>query len=180
MAIFISKIFFIEDYVVKNKVENFVIYENDVLIYSDLFEIIDKLSIIYKHISITIGDDTRATTGFSFFKSYKDLIRMNEDIVTISEDTNEMNDIFNNYASCCPSEMVFIKKIAKEKNYIEPLPLFPDDNYFNELNFVFDPAAYGQFLGGTSQENGGFVSGFIDKNTYIGKKLLNGEYNVFF
>jgi hypothetical protein len=88
-----------------------------------------------------------------------------------------MNDIRNNYASCCPSEMVFIRKISKEKNYIKPLPLFPEDKYYNELGFVFDPAGYGQFLGGTSPDYGS-LDNFIDKTTYIGKKLLNEEFKV--
>lgn len=174
------RFFFIEDYVVENKIENFVIYENDVLIYNDLSSVVNKISKIYENIAFTIGDDTRVTTGFSFFKSYEDLIRMNKDIIKIVQNPDDMNDIRNNYASCCPSEMVFIRKICKEKNYIKPLPLFPEDKYYDELGFVFDPAGYGLFLGGTSPENGDFGYGYIDKTTYIGKKLLNEEYIVNF
>jgi hypothetical protein len=173
----LSRFFFIEDYVVTHKINDFVIYENDILIYSDLNNVIEKLSITYKNIAITIGDDFRATTGFSFFKSYEDLIRMNDDIIKIVQNPDDMNDIRNNYASCCPSEMVFIRKISKEKNYIKPLPLFPEDKYYNELGFVFDPAGYGQFLGGTSPDYGS-LDNFIDKTTYIGKKLLNEEFKV--
>lgn len=173
----LSRFFFIEDYVVSNKINDFVIYENDILIYSDLNNMIEKLSIIYKNIAITIGDDFRATTGFSFFKSYQDLIRMNDDIIDIIETPNKMKDIEKNYSDCCPSEMVFIRKISKDKDYIKPLPLFPEDDYYNDLKFVFDPAAYGQFLGGTSRDYGS-LDDFIDKTTYIGKRLFNKEFKV--
>jgi hypothetical protein len=175
----LSRFFFIEDYVVANKINDFVIYENDILIYSDLNNMIEKLSITYKNIAITIGDDSRATTGFSFFKSYKDLIRLNDDIIKIVETHSEMKDIEKNYCECCPSEMVFIRKISKDKDYIKPLPLFPEDDYYSDLNFIFDPASYGQFLGGTSPDNGD-LSTFIDTSTYIGKKLLNEEFKVNF
>ena len=175
----LARFFFIEDFVTQNKIENFVIYENDILIYYDLKKLINTLSSLYQNIAFTIGDDIRATTGFSFFKSYNDLSVMNHDIITIIEDTDKMEDIRKNYSECCPSEMVFIRKISKEKDYIKSLPIFPNEKYFNELGFVFDPASYGQFLGGTPAVNGNKKT-FIDDITYIGKKLLSGEYNVIF
>lgn len=175
----LSRFFFIEDLVSSMNIDNFIIYENDIMIYSDLKSISEKISNEYDNIAFTIGDDKRATTGFSYFSSYEDLIRLNNDIIEIINSPDDMKDIRDNYSTCCPSEMVFIRKISKEKNYIEPLPLFETDNKFSELGFVFDPASYGQYLGGTPKVNGSKKS-YIDKDTYIGQELLKKNYEVIF
>ncbi len=64
--------------------------------------------------------------------------------------------------------------------YISSLPIFPTDEFFGHFNFVFDPASYGQFLGGYPIIHGGSSEPHIDLGTYIGKKIDDGEYRVFF
>jgi hypothetical protein len=175
----LARFFFIEEFVEKNDIKNFVMFENDVLIYYNLNELMQKLIKTDERIFFTIGDETRITTGFSFFKHWSDLKKINDDIIDIIQNQTDLIDVYQNYSSCCPSEMVFLRKISKDKKYINPLPLFPEDKYYEELNFVFDPAGYGQFLGGTSAEmNGG--DNYIDENTYIGLKLKQNIYRVFF
>jgi hypothetical protein len=176
----LCRLFFIEDYVVKNKINNFVTYDNDVLIYSDLSYILKKLSKIYENIGITIVDEVRVTTGFAFFKSYKDLVNLNDDIIEIIKSPVMMEDLIRDYCGGYPSEMTFIRKISKDKNYIKPLPTFPTDGMYEKLGFVFDPAGYGMFLGGLPEVHGGSEDSYIDETTYIGNKLINKEYKVLF
>ena len=171
----LSRLFFIEDFVAKNKIENFVTYDNDILIYSNLEEIVTKISKLYNNIAITIGDDNRAVFGFSYFKTYTNLIRLNDDIIEILKHPENFDYLMRDFLN----EMLIIRKISKDKDYIEPLPIFPTDKNYNELGFIFDPASYGQFLGGAPKLHGNEDS-FIDEGTYIGKELLKGNYKVFF
>jgi hypothetical protein len=172
----LARFFFIEDFVVNNKIENFVVFENDVLIFSDLKNLITRMSSIYNNIAMTFSCDLRATTGFSYFKSHSDLSCLNNDIIELIKNYDLSSPEFGSY----PSEMLFIRKISKLKDYIKPLPSFPTDEHYDELGFIFDPASYGQFLGGVPLVHGGSESPHIDISMYVGQKIQNGEYRVFF
>jgi hypothetical protein len=172
----LARFFFIEDFVVSNKIENFVIFENDVLIFSNLESLISKMSDVYNNIAITFACDLRSTTGFSYFKSYSDLTRLNDDIIELINNYDSIRSEFGSF----PSEMLFIRKVSKLKNYIKPLPILPTDEYFDKFDFIFDPSSYGQFLDGHPPIHGGSDAPHIDTTTYVGKKLHDGVYQVFF
>lgn len=169
----LARVFFIEDYVVEKNINNFFTYDNDVLIYSDLKSVILKISELYENIAITVVDDIGAVFGFCYFKNKNDIIRLNQDIIEILNDNNKITKI--NFLN----EMSLIGDILKNKNYIKQLPSLPTDNYYDEFGFVFDPAGYGQFLGGTPAIHG-YEENYINPNSYIGKELLNNKYKVFF
>lgn len=171
------RFFLIEKTLADKNVEDFVILENDILIFDKLKPLIEKLAKLKRKIFFTIGDEIRATTGFTFFKSLDSLKELNQLLLEIIRDPSKMRDINDNYSACCPSEMVFIRKISKENDLIQSLPLFSSDSFFEELGYVFDPASYGQYLAGTSPESGNHKT-YIDEITYIGKKILNNELSV--
>lgn len=171
----LARLFFIEDFAVENKIENFVTYDNDVLIYSSLEEIINKFSKLYSNIAITMFDDIRAVFGFSYFKTYGDLIRLNDDIIEILKKPEFFDHLMRDFLS----EMLIIRKISKDKDYVKPIPILPTDENYSKFGFIFDPLSYGQFLGGVPRIHGTEQS-FIEHGTYIGEELINGKYKVFF
>tara|TARA_R110000824_G_scaffold282940_4_gene471210 strand:- start:5331 stop:6233 length:903 start_codon:yes stop_codon:yes gene_type:complete len=167
------RFYLIETYLKKyNDVSDFFFFENDILIYEKLDLIKEFLDNKNGDLFFTIGDDKRITTGFSYIKSKDLFLKLINDMDKILFSEEGIKDIRKNYSKCCPSEMTIMRKVKNKFNYITELPLLPSEN----KNFIFDPASYGQFLGGDLQGK----KNHIDKITYIGKEILNKNINVTF
>jgi hypothetical protein len=57
------------------------------------------------------------------------------------------------------------------------LPFTELSNHYNEFNFLFDPASYGQFLGGT---NNGHKKGYFEPSHYIGRMISTEKIEVIY
>ena len=166
-----ARFYLIEEFLKDSPNQPFFFFENDIMIYNSLSKIEDYLKTLKGNIFFTVGDDTRITTGMSFFKNNEDFIKLVGDMDNILFNKEEIKDIRKNYSNCCPSEMVILRKIKNKYEYIKDLPILP----YPAEGFIFDPATYGQVLGGNRQGKK-----HIDKKTYIGQEILKNKIKVKF
>lgn len=76
------------------------------------------------------------------------------------------------------SDMNFLDVISRGSKYFKLLPSLPFTDLatnYEKFTYLFDPASYGQYLGGT---NNGHEIGYKEQNHYIGRMLINGKINV--
>ena len=64
----------------------------------------------------------------------------------------------------------------KEKDLFTLLPIIPENN-----NIIFDPASYGQYIGGTDgNPRKMFSKPWAGSHHYVGREILSGNLNVRF
>jgi hypothetical protein len=57
------------------------------------------------------------------------------------------------------------------------LPFGEQSQNFDQFNMLFDPASYGQFLGGT---NNGHPQGYTEPAHFIGREIISKQIDVVF
>lgn len=159
----LQRIFLINSYINTTK-ENIIHFDNDVLIYKSLDNIIDTIE---SEVYITPQTATSYIFGFSVIKNIK-----------------KFNNIANNIYNAVIQGKEYVLSQTKDqahemqllyffsKEYITPLPVHPAINSLQ--NTIFDPITYGQFFGGT---NNNHPPGFIDEDHIVGQ-LLKSENSV--
>jgi hypothetical protein len=78
------------------------------------------------------------------------------------------------------TDMAFIDLIYRaQKNYkmLPCLPYGPFSENYSELQHVFDPISYGQYLGGTNFNS---PPGYAEERHYVGKEIINNKIKVIF
>ena len=78
------------------------------------------------------------------------------------------------------SDMALLDIIYRSNKHYKMLPCLPFGNNscnYEQLQYVFDPTSYGQYLGGT---NNGHPVGYQEYYHFIGKELIDKNINVIF
>jgi len=167
-----KRLFLVENIMRKNNLQNVLHIENDVLLYVD----ITTLTTLHKqNLAMTICGDRIASAAFMWVRNYKYLKKLNDEIKKLIQG----NDI-----ECSNNEMIIIKKIYDEnKEILNPLPILPTDVFFEEYKTIFDPASWGQFVGGIpknpSPKDKNIVKK-LSKDHYIGIELFKNKYDIIF
>jgi hypothetical protein len=159
-----ERLFYLEEYISQNNIENIIHFENDVMLYDS----VEKIKPIHNVMGINTSfyQTTFALAYIKNKESYKDTCYS---LINIMK-TGEKNLLSLGFDHI--SEMSLLN-IANKLNIIGSFNTMPEENN----DYVFDPASYGQFLAGTNNEHG---PGFIDQYHYIGQKIKSGEIDVIF
>jgi hypothetical protein len=166
-----TRLFYVCEFLLKNKIKNTYFFENDVLLYYNLQELHKNLIKDYKHMAITVGGEDKCMTGFCFIPNATDFLLILLAINSLlSENTHK--ELLELYNVDMIHEMSLLRIIMKKYHFLVELNSMPQCPYYNT---IFDPAGWGQFVGGTT--NG--IPGAKPKDHYIGQMLIeNPEYNV--
>lgn len=154
-----ERVFYLQEYLSQNKINDVIHFENDVLIYYGL-DNVDKSD----KISITEMSPTHTTFAFCHIPDYGSL--------------NKLCSFFNKllifgeiklqrFGYDHISEMSLLN-LALRNNLVKSFPTIENQTG----TFVYDPGSYGQYFGGT---NNGHSSGFIDGTHYIGLNIKSGK-----
>jgi len=81
---------------------------------------------------------------------------------------------FCNYITDMPL-LDIIYRYKKNYKMLPSLPFGISSENFEELQCVFDPTSYGQYIGGT---NSGEAPGFTDFKHYVGRAIINKQISV--
>ena len=167
-----ERFFYINAFILMNKINNVVHFDSDVMLYKDINDIKELLSNNIKEIGITPHKENELVCGFMYIKSSDSLEILCKElyhVVKVGEEVLEKQ--FNQM----PHEMRLLgyvdKKLRKEK-YITRLPVSPyepGNNLFKEFKGVFDPSTYGQYFGNNNQVHENDINRLADR--YIGKKV---------
>lgn len=162
----VFRVFLVRDALQHLQINSCYHFDNDVLLFEPSYLFEDFLP-SFDGLQITRCNSDEVVFGFSKF----------QDIETINELCKLLHDIVLNievskkYYKTMPNEMQLLGGILKERpDLIKELPTLPTTN----IHYIFDPSSYGQYFGGTHQEQ---LSGWFGEHHNIGqlistKKLL--------
>lgn len=170
-----TRLIYIENFLDKYNLENVYHFENDVLLYYKLEEHHNKFINLYKNIAITTGGPDKSMTGFMFIKNFKSMSMLTDFFVDTLQ-TYGIYGTIRKYSMDMVNEMSLMKFYGVEKgeDFICNLPILPFGDYsehFSDFNSIFDPASWGQFVGGTRVEGPGakpldhYIGVLLTKNT---------------
>jgi len=163
------RLFYLSDVANYVKIDKFVHFDNDVLIFKRFDDIKEEFN--NSKFNITPLSENMLIFGYSFVpkikiydqildRIYRYLINLgSEKLINLkSKELNEMKLLYSIY------------KENKEKfNLLNVLP--------NSSNYIFDPASYGQYLTGTKDK---FTKKFIDENHIAGHAMKNEGFLPYF
>lgn len=173
-----TRLMYIENFMFSNKMHDVCHFENDVLIYTDIKKLKPLLTKLYKDLAITVGGPDKCMTGFLFIKKPEALRRMTYFFVELLRQ-NGVHKVKKQYGMDMVNEMTLMRAYSKEyPDMLRFLPSLPFGEYsenYDKFDSIFDPASWGQFVGGTLDGRPGAKPG----DHYIGCLLKdNPEYTV--
>lgn len=156
------RIFYLRDLLNTMDINQFIHFDSDVLIYKPFSKI--NYSFNKNSFNITPLSNNELIFGYScgFSKDvYGSIADKAQEFLLNIDDKNAQKMLSKEL-----TEMKLLYNIFQQnKDLFNLLPVVPT---YNED--IFDPASYGQYLGGTQKR---FSKKFIDPNHLVGKELLN-------
>lgn len=173
-----TRLMYIENFMKAYHISSAYHFENDILLYEDLHNLNETIVSNYPHMAITVGGPDKCMTGFMFIHNRKSLERMTQffvDRLRIGK-----SRLVSMYHMDMVNEMTLMRAYSKDySDQLEFLPILPFGEFsknYEKFNSIFDPASWGQFVGGTAQE---CIPGAKPMDHYIGPLLKqNPEWTV--
>ena len=165
-----TRLMYIANFIRENNLHNVYHIENDVLLYSTIKDYNASFVRLYDNIAITVGGPDKAMTGFMFVKRPKALIHLTDFIIHLLKQY-KIKEIRKQYGMDMVNEMTLMRAYSREyPDLMLPLPTIPFGELslnFDVFNSIFDPASWGQYVGGTPDH----VPGAKPEDHYIGQLL---------
>ena len=167
----LTRLLYLERFMRKNDLKNVYHFENDVMLYFDIAKYDSQFQSLYKNLAVTPCDHNKFTTGFMYIKDYHSLEMMTgffiETLVELGVEGTK-----HKYGLDMVNEMGLMAAYHKEMgdDYIACLPIAPHGPFsqnFDSFKSVFDPASFGQWVGGTRTEG----PGAKPQDHYLGRLL---------
>jgi hypothetical protein len=171
-----ERYFAVESFMRVKKFSSIFYVESDVLVYSDLEEIESKMDRCPKGIyAIPVGKKS-ASGGLLFVDTADSLARFCRFVLEeLPKGKNKIGQELETDFICDMELLAAFSCRSKEMHFFPILPQGEHSSYFREFESIFDPASWGQFLGGTNSDH---PSGFIDGRHFVGEELLKGKYHI--
>ena len=160
------RILYLEKIAENYNIDSFVHFDSDIIVY----ESFDKLRPIVKNNLVNITQHTldQLIFGYSFFPNLEitKLLCKEVDLI-IKNIEKHMDDNFGHPLN----EMDILGKIFNfNSNIFNTLPILP----YEKTPYVFDPASYGQYFGGTAQKpRKTFSIRVKEEHHIVGKEILS-------
>ena len=167
------RVFYLSEILDYLKINSFVHFDNDVLIYKSFSEIENK--IIKRKFNITQSNSKNLVFGYSYIDNNKE-IRKISDLVLEQIKLGLKNNWSSNNGKP-ENEMQLLGSVYKKNiDLFNLLPILPYDS-----DIIFDPSSYGQFIDGTHNKPKKFYNkGFTSLNTIIGNEIVSKRLKVKF
>ena len=168
-----TRLFYLYEYAKKFNISDFFHFENDVLIYENLNNLLGKFKTLYPgKIAVTRGGYNKIMTGFTYISS-SDVLGLVLDHM-VGTLNSSVNLLMGKYNIDMVNEMALLHIFQIDNPTIMcNLPILPIGTYsenFQNFESVFDPASYGQFVGGTP---GNPIPGAKPPDHYIGQEMMS-------
>lgn len=173
-----TRLIYIENFIRVRNLHSVFHFENDVLLYCNLHNFYNTFLKLYSNLAITVGGPDKCMTGLMFIRNYKALERMTNFFVERLQLGKKQ--LMKTYGMDMVNEMTLMRVYSKDcPDQLELLPILPFGEFstnYSEFNSIFDPASWGQFVGGSIQE---MKPGTKPTDHYIGQLLIkHPEYSV--
>ena len=182
------RLFYIEKFLEKYNINDIIHFDNDVLVFSNLKNLLTKFKKF--NFLITAHFETEYVFGFSYIKNNKSLTPINNSLLQlINLPFPELQARVN---SECPHEMRLLNYINTTNNnkYIDHLPVVvegPGSDNFDIFQTIFDPSSYGKHVAGShclGSHNKHYVSTpdwhGTELHHYAGTQISSGKIKVSF
>ena len=170
-----TRLMYIEEFMFRQKLNEVYHFENDVLVYYPIKSLHSRFKRwCGRRIGITPGGPNKLMTGYMYIPSSKPLKSMTQYFLFLLE-TYGMQGIKRTFGVEMVNEMILMKIYANAKQDMVFLPILPSDKGYDYFGSLFDPASWGQFVGGTTD----CVPGAKAEDHHIGQYLRkNPEFKV--
>ena len=163
-----TRLIYLENFLRDNGLEHVYHFENDVLVYFDISEYHHVFRQLYQHLAITPGGPDKCMTGFVYINNAQSLAGMTDFFIETLEQLG-IEGTKKQYGLDMVHEMGLIKAYSIEHGsrlaFLPILPFGKFSQHYGDFGAIFDPAGWGQFVGGTREEGPGA------KCLYIGDVL---------
>lgn len=152
-------------------IKQFIHFDTDVLIYKSFNELKNNFKL--DKINITPVNELFLVFGYSFIGDLSIYRNVCNDIIKILNNSTYFQDKY--YEGKKLNEMILLN-LAYQKNpsNFNLLNTLPNKN----LDLVFDPISYGQYLSGIDKKK--FSKKTIDEDHYVGRDFLKKGYKIRF
>jgi hypothetical protein len=176
------RFFYIEALIRKNNLKNIIHFDNDVMIYDSFNKIIQNIKETDQNV-ITPTNEFNLTCGMFYIRNLTSITELNSKL--FEKLKLGIDGIYakhpNRGSSLDPfmvNEMTILKIIQEENlNLLSLFPILPTSENYKEYNICFDPASWGQYIGGTFNGN---PPGWAGEHHYIGREILKRKYKILF
>lgn len=178
-AVSMTRFIYLENFMRAKNLRHLYHFENDVLIYFDISKAHHIFRQLYSNIAITPGGPMMNMTGFMYIDNYRALEHMTDFFIHTLAKLG-VDGVRKKYNCSMVHEMSLMAAYYEEygPQYMAYLPILPFGEFsqnFDKFNAIFDPASWGQFVGGTRDK----VPGAKPADHYIGPLLSkNPQYKV--
>lgn len=160
----LSRIFLIHNAAKQLKIDKFIHFDTDVLIYKPY----ESLKFCFKEnkLNITPADENRLVFGYSFIEGINNLTIICEKIINLLKNVKQYEDTYSFGNKL--NEMIILNIIYIENpNLFNLLDTIPKLN--NEI--IFDGMSYGQYLGGVDKKV--LSKYYLNRAHYAGRAMLD-------
>ncbi|MFA5397479.1 MAG: hypothetical protein WC346_15830 [Methanogenium sp.] len=167
-----ERLYALNAYLSKIKINDVFHSENDVLCYTPILDIYNIVKNNFAKLSLTKMGNQDHTFSFVYIPTPKTLY----DFCVYNLEKMKLGDqhLRRIYHMDMVHEMSIAKIYEEETNQLDFFPILKTDNTFSFFNSLFDPASYGQYLGGTN--NHGLGPGYAGAHHIIGREILNNRH----
>lgn len=173
-----TRLMYIANFIKEQNIHDVYHLENDVLLYTDIEKLNTTFTKTYTDLAITVGGPDKCMTGFLFIKRPQALKHMTDFFIKLLK-SNTIHNIRKQYGMDMVNEMTLMRVYSKDNpNLLRFLPILPFGDFaenYSSFNSIFDPASWGQYVGGTLDG----IPGAKPDDHYIGLLLRKHlEYTV--
>jgi hypothetical protein len=169
-----TRLMYIENFMREEGLVNLCEFANDVLVYTDLGQF--NFAKLYSNLAVTPCGPQHVLDGFMFIPSYEPLARMTQFWID-KLGALGADGITRKYKYDMVNEMTMMHLYSQEVG-LDWLPILPYGEHSHNFEYfqsLFDPATWGQFVGGTRTDG----PGAKPQNHHIGVELgEHPEYEI--
>ena len=168
----ITRLMYIENFSAAHGLQHICHFENDVLIYFNLEDYHHIFGRLYPSLAVTPCGPLICSTGFMYIDNAQSLADMTDFFIETLEQLG-LEGTKKRYGLNMVTEMGLLKAYGTERGErLGLLPILPfgaHSQHYEDFDAIFDPASWGQLVGGTRTEG----PGAKPDDHYIGQLLLS-------
>jgi hypothetical protein len=184
-----ERFFYLEELIREFRLTEVFHLENDVMLYADLESMLPIFREKYRGmIGATFDSDSRCIAGLMYVSGINPISQLTKLMAKKAKlglnDMEMLNSFKNQYDKIYIDHLpIIFPEYTREiglKNALNETSSHPErySQYFDSFQAIFDAAAIGQYLGGTSPRNGVGIAGFINENCLFDPSRLGIEWKL--
>ena len=151
------------------KIDSFIHFDNDVLIYKSFKELNRNKLFVKDKINITQSNFNDLLFGYSYFPTNILTKKLIEEFDSLLKNIDSLT---KHYGKGSPLHEMRMLNIIKEKND-DMFNILPSLPYSSDINIIFDPASYGQFFNGMHHRRGNYIfkRRWVNTKDIVGREI---------